>query len=53
MEKFGRLRDSHGIAYDSVWQYEQPVIGPDCAAMRAWLDIRPGDENFPSFPYES
>lgn len=53
MEKFGRPRESHGIAYDSVWQYEEPVVAPECVSMRAWLDIRPGDENFPAFPYES
>ncbi len=53
MRKFGRLRNSHGIAYDSEWQYEEPSAGADAAAMRLWLDIRPGDENYAAFPFES
>lgn len=53
MQKFGRLRDSHGIAYDSRWSYDEPVVSDEGVSMRLWLEIRPGDENFEAFPYHN
>lgn len=53
MKKFGHLRDSHGLAYDSRWQYDEPVLSEGGVAMRLWLEMQPGDENFPAFPYRN
>lgn len=53
MRKFGRLRDSHGVAYDSPWQFEAPVITEDGVCMRLWLEMQPGDENHAAFPYRN
>ena len=53
MKKFGHLRDSHGLAYDSRWQYDEPVLFEGGVAMRLWLEMQPGDENFPAFPYRN
>ncbi len=53
MEKYGQPRDSHGLVYDSPWNYTEPEICKDCIKFTGWFDI---DENcgfFQSFPYRS
>lgn len=53
MEKHGRIREAHGLAYDSVWHYDEPVVAGGEIHLRGWLDIVPGDENYPAFPFKS
>ena len=51
MRKFGRRRPAHGVAYDTVWNYQEPEITPQGIQFQGYMDILPGDENFEAFPY--
>lgn len=51
MEKFGRRRSAHGVVYDTVWDYQEPIVTAQGVQFRGSMEIRPGDENFSAFPY--
>lgn len=51
MEKFGKRRGAHGVAYDTVWDYREPEVTDQGVCFRGSMEIRPGDENFGAFPY--
>jgi aldose 1-epimerase len=43
----------HGLVYDRVWQYEQPVIEEGSARVTTFIDITPQSPYYDAYPFES
>ncbi len=43
----------HGLVFDQVWQYEEPVIGPESASVTTYIDINEQSPHYAGYPFDS
>ncbi len=43
----------HGLVFDRVWQFTQPMVTDDAASVTTFVEMRPGDPFYESYPFES
>ena len=43
----------HGLVYDQVWQYEQPVVSEDAAIISTFIEMNRHNPWYQSYPFDS
>jgi aldose 1-epimerase len=51
--KRGNMPLIHGLVDDQAWEYEEPVVGKDFAAVKTYISITENSPLYAYFPFES
>jgi len=43
----------HGLVFDRLWYYTQPVIGPDAVSVTTYVDVNPDSPYYSAYPFDS
>src|SRR5579859_297223 len=43
----------HGLVFDRLWQYEQPVTGSDSVSVTTYVEMTPESPYYDTYPFES
>ena len=43
----------HGLVFDRLWQYTQPVIGVDAVSVTTYVDVNPDSPHYSAYPFDS
>src|SRR6266699_6246162 len=43
----------HGLVFDRLWHYTQPVIGPDAVSVTTYIDINTESPYYTGYPFDS